>query len=207
METYACNRRNRRKTFQKFSRPLFYANFRREISWCPPFLLNIPASHRTEANSPHHLPVPSRGRFAFPRAQFGLCGASMLSNGGSRAWARRGAVRRGEVSEVSWCSGESKTPVLVGLRDGEYTQGRCLPLHWSGVRLCDAGGTVCVYVGGARTWDVTRLGDHRDMLFLHLGSMRSYVSDCLCVRLRGFSTLLYLAFAQGPGCGAGGKKR
>ena len=73
------------------------------------------------------------------------------------------------MSEVSWCSGESKTPVLVGLRDGEYTQGRCLPLHWSGVRLCDAGGTVCVYVGGARTWDVTRLGESRDMLFLHLG--------------------------------------
>ena len=45
------------QTFQKFSRPLCYANFRRGISWSPPFLLNIPASHRTEANFPHHLPV------------------------------------------------------------------------------------------------------------------------------------------------------
>ena len=46
------------KTFQKFSRPLFHATFRRGISWCPPFRLNIPASYRTEANFPHHLPVP-----------------------------------------------------------------------------------------------------------------------------------------------------
>ena len=45
-----------KKTFQTFSKPLLYATFRRGISWCPPFLLNTPASYRTEANYPHHLP-------------------------------------------------------------------------------------------------------------------------------------------------------
>ena len=75
--------------------------------------------------------------------------------------------------------------LLVGLRDGEYAQGRVCPFTGAACArmLCDAGGTACVYVGGSRTWDVTRLGDRRDM-FLHPGSMRSYVSDCLCVRLR-----------------------
>ena len=39
-------------------------------------------------------------------------------------------------------------------------------------RMCGAGGTACVYVGGSRTRDVTRLGDRLDM-FLHPGSVRS----------------------------------
>ena len=59
-------------------------------------------------------------------------------------------------------------------------------------RMCGAGGTACVYVGGSRTWDVTRLGDRLD-IFLHPGSVRSYVSDCvMCEAAYADSILLLL---------------
>mgnify|MGYP005668606955 CR=1 FL=1 len=59
-------------------------------------------------------------------------------------------------------------------------------------RMCGVGGTACVHVGGSRTWDVTRLGDRLDM-FLHLGSVRSYVSDCvMCEAAYADSILLLL---------------
>ena len=55
-----------------------------------------------------------------------------------------------------------------------------------------AGGNACVYVGSARTRDVTRLGDRLDM-FLHPSSVRGPMCPTvLCVRLR--MRILYFYF-------------
>ena len=67
------------KRFNSSRDHFVYATFRRGISWCPPFLLNIPASYHTEANYPHHLPGPFKRPLptAFRNAE-GKTGPSVL---------------------------------------------------------------------------------------------------------------------------------
>ena len=132
------------------------------------------------------------------------CSAAVAAERGLGAW--RGGEGKCLRRAGAAASGRR---LLVGLRDGEYAQGRGLPLHWSGVRTFVATlAVLSVYMlvargrGMSRGWGIVETCCSSTSVYAVL-----CVRLFMCVRLRGFSTLLYLAFAQGPGCGAGGKKR